>query len=332
MFVTESINGISFLRIDGQINNGTILIFLSGIGTCKENYIDHLDSFKSYYETIYSMDLPEQGSKGNWTIGNHVNNLKEFIRILDNSTINKIHLAGHSAGALAIISFLVNYNCDVEYILMESGGEKENNNEQTKKLEGAGFGQKVAEANKVDKLFLYAPPYSFNDVFPRTLSRFLGRQSQSFIKSLLNIFINRPMQFFQYFGKNEYFRFSINKTSQPQYFNLILSNYKAFFDYVSKYETIFEIYEKLDSKLKLDVSKRLEEKSILIQFGSLDWLLKPGIWRKADLENRLKMKANIKVIKHKYLGHVLNHKFRLDINLNHQMITNNTIIKISKEF
>jgi pimeloyl-ACP methyl ester carboxylesterase len=332
MFETENINGIHFLQIDGQLENGIILIFLTGIGTCKENYIEHLISFRSDYETIYTMDLPEQGSKGKWTIGNHVNNLKEFIRVLDNPHIRQIHLSGHSAGALAIISFLVNYNCDVENILLQRAGEPRDYNDLTKTLEQSGFGQEVPEAEKVSKLFLYAPPYSFNVVFPRKLSRVLERRSQAFIKVLFDIFINIPLLLLGFLGKNEYFRFSLNKSSQPQYFMLVLSNHKDFFNYVSRYETLFELFKKVDESLKIKVSKILEDKKILIQYGSIDWLLKPNNRKKKSFEDHYKMHSDIKVVRHKFLGHILNRKFYLNINLNRQMITNSSVIKTSKEF
>ena len=69
--VSENINGIEYFKLKGNKPH-KILIFMPGLGMYKENYISHLQNFINSYETIYCIDLPEQGSKYNWRIGNMV--------------------------------------------------------------------------------------------------------------------------------------------------------------------------------------------------------------------------------------------------------------------
>ena len=105
MIKTKKVNGINYVAVKGNDNSDRILIFLPGIGSFKENYIKHLFKLRPYYKTLYSVDLPEQGSKRSWGIGNTVDNLKEFINIIDDNNIRSIHLSGHSVGALSAYSF-----------------------------------------------------------------------------------------------------------------------------------------------------------------------------------------------------------------------------------
>ena len=68
MLEIKTHNDIRYLLVNG-IQNKKALIFLPGLGAFKENYFEHALCLKNYYSAIYIFDLPEQGSKGSFTIG-----------------------------------------------------------------------------------------------------------------------------------------------------------------------------------------------------------------------------------------------------------------------
>jgi hypothetical protein len=278
------------------------------------------------YAFLYCLDLPEQGSKGSWTIGNMVDNLKEFINSIDDPFIDEIHLAGHSAGATAIISFLCNYNAELEIINSNSNDDK-----LLETLVEKGLGKAIKEQQKVSKLFLYSPPDSFEIVFPKKLSSFLKARSLPFNKVFFNLIVNWPMILLKLFTTNKYVNFSRDSTGSLQYFKLIPMDYKAFFDYLLTYVSIFEWHEISGSIFEKSLKSSFQDKNILICYGSNDWLIKPFFRRKETLKKALKLTDSVKVIKHKSLGHLLSNKWRFDINLNSQFITNKNVITESKK-
>ncbi|MEN8153322.1 MAG: hypothetical protein ABFR75_04810 [Acidobacteriota bacterium] len=331
--VEETIrNDISYIKVDGQNKLNKVLIFLPGIGACKENYIEHLKSLDHYYSKLYSLDLPEQGSKGTWRIGNMVSNLNEFIKIIDDNSVHSIDLAGHSAGAIAILSFILSYNNSVEEKLCDLFLKSDRKNLINSVLENSEFGKSPPIIEKIGKLFLYAPPDSFGIVFPKKLSSSLSGVKEINLSKALNIIVNTPMAFFNLFTRNPYFEVKKNHLKKPQYFKLVVENHNLFFQYIFRYLTIFELYYFLNSELQELIRKKLSEKTILIQFGRLDWLIKPFFKRKKKLNDILGLSGKEKIKIHKFLGHLLNKRASLNINLNRQMITNPDVIKESIKY
>ena len=140
------------------------MIFLPGLGAYKENYIDFTYRISKKYQFIYILDLPQQGSKGNWTVGSMVDNLKEFLREKDNCSIKEIHLSGHSIGGVAILSFLTNPTENVENFILSQNDLKDP--KISDKLLNLGFLEIIPETEKITKLFLYSPCDAFGNVFP----------------------------------------------------------------------------------------------------------------------------------------------------------------------
>lgn len=321
-------NNISYFELEGKSDDYRILIFLPGIGAYKENYLDHLQYFAGLYSKIYALDLPQQGSKGLWTIGNMIDNLKEFIRWIDGSKITEIHLGGHSAGSLAIISFLVNYNQSIEQIFAENSENKISRNIYSKLLSN-GFTDSPPEADKVTKLFLYATPDSFNVVFSQKLSGKMKDWRKWTLKFCLDLVVNIPMKLLKIFTINTKTDFRFNGKSLVQFYGLLIENHREFLNYVSNYKTIFEIYWNVDHQFKALISNSIGERKVLIHYGSCDWLLKP--WLKSrNIERNYQFNNNIQIVRWNKLGHILRNRKRLDINMNQQMITNRNIIERTK--
>ena len=61
----------------------------------------------------------------------------------------------------------------------------------------------------------------------------------------------------------------------------------------------------------------------------MDWLIKPFLKCKKRFLNDYGRVSNIKIVKHNYLGHMLNKNFSLDINLNSQMLINQHVLNES---
>jgi pimeloyl-ACP methyl ester carboxylesterase len=333
-FVQGNINGISYGFIETHNSSDRILIFLPGIGACKESYIEHISEFHDYYSMMYILDLPEQGSKGFWQIGVMVEMLAEFIGNIDTPLIRRIDLGGHSAGALAAFSFIANYNSRVEKRIMEAVKSVDSTDKikSVTDLNGTGFANPIPEMGKVENLLLYAPPDSFDYVFDRLYSIGLSKRSEKFVRKLLNVVVNRPMIFMRFFSATPYFRFRIDKSGRPQYFKLIINDYIRFLNYTSGYQTIFELFRFLDQAYRNKVIERLSEKQILIQYGSNDWVIKPFKKRTPGFSEGLKIADGINIVRHRFLGHMLNSRFRPDINLNLQMVLNQEVISESVRF
>lgn len=321
-------NNISSLEISGKNLKDKVLIFYPGLGAYKENYIAFSESLASNYKSVYILDLPEQGAKGEWTIGNMVDNLKEFINKIDNENLSEIHLAGHSAGAVAIISFLCNMDRAIEDIFLNSN----NKISMSSSLIEMGFGQLPLESKKVTKLFLYSPCDSFANVFPKFLVKQLMRLNEKRAMQVMNILINKPSRFLKTLTLNKKFNFKINTNKKPQYFRLVLKNHKAFFNYIYNYKCIFELNEILDNKLRKRINNALSSKQIVIQFGSFDWLLISKNRCKKEMLNNFKVCSNVEIIEHNKLGHFLGKPFSLDLNLNNQMLINKSVINTSLNY
>lgn len=325
------LSNISYLQIKGKEKQSKVLIFLPGLGAYKENYIRYAESLAPNYKSVYILDLPEQGSKGEWTIGNMVDNLKEFIRKIDVSSISEIHLAGHSAGAVAIISFLCNMNKTIENVLLNSNREAIKTNVSSNLIE-MGFGQSPMESKKVTKLFLYSPCDSFANVFPKFFVKQLMQLNEKKAMWIMDVLINMPSRLLKRITFKKKFNFQINPSKKPQYFRLVLNNHKAFFNYIYNYKCIFELKEMLDSKLREQINETLSKKRIVIQFGSFDWLLISKNRCKREMLNNFKVCNNIEIIEHNNLGHFLYKPFSLDLNLNNQMLINSSVINTSLNY
>ena len=324
------IKGINFSQLKGKSNNGKILIFLPGIGALKENYSQHLQAFLNSYSSIYSINLPEQGSVGNWSIGTMVENLKTFISYIDNPNINIIHLAGHSAGAIAVLSFLINYNTTVENNFISK--KTPTNCNPADKIKKEIYIKQIPESKKVEKIVLYSPPTSLKNEKTKKIILSKITRNQTVVRFTLNLFVNFPMMLFKPFTSGEKTNFKIEKSNKPQYYFFIMDNYRRFLDYTLNYQTIFELVSDPTNINISDIYKALNNKNILIQYGSFDWLIKFFLIRNRSLANLYNISPNVKIVKHTWLGHFLRKKYHLDINLNNQMITNSKVIKESLKF
>lgn len=322
--------GIRYLKIDGENENGSILIFLPGIGNVKENYLNHLNQFTSLYTTIYAIDLPEQGSQGQWTFGNMVDNLKTFIQEVDNSEIQTIDLAGHSAGSVAIISFMVNYNKDAEEVLTNS--ENYIGEQMIHEAMSNGFMQQPPEASKVEKLMLYSPPISTNNPITKRIIRSGLLKNKTLVRLILNLFINIPMLVFRAFTRETKVDFSIHPSNQPQFYHFVMEDHNRFLKYSANYHTIFALAKKSELNLTSNLTELLGSKKILIQYGGFDWLIKLLRSQNSELASFYKISENVEIVKHDRLGHFLGKNNRLDINLNLQMVTNDQVINNALTF
>lgn len=326
--ISKNFKDIDYYKIKGLSSCCRVLIFLPGLGAFKENYIEFLNNFKLDYSSIYCLSLPEQGSKGVWTVGFIVDNLKEFIEFINDSNENEIHISGHSIGALSCLSFIVNYNSESEYEL----NQLDLNEVSLKKNQKNFIPNEPKESLMVTKLILFSPPDSFKVVLPPKLINYLKNKSLKKIKKILNIFINSPQKFFGYFNTKSYFKFKKNKLGNAQYFNLVVKDYNKIFEYVLRYNTIFELYKYSDFSFKSRVNNIVSNKQIIIHYGAFDWLLKPYFKRRIEIESNFNLNNSIRICRYKSLGHLLNRKNSLNINLNNQMITNKKVISYTKHF
>ncbi len=327
----SEVKNIQYLKIDGKVNYHRILIFLPGLGAFKENYIDFSEQVSSCYDAIYILDLPQQGSKGEWTIGTMVSNLVSFINHIDNKLVKEIHLAGHSIGAVAILSFIFNLNKDVEdAILSNSNGTQGENELQL--IINKGFTKELEESKKVTKLFLYSPCDSFENVFPKYFVKKLENSREGSVKTILDLCINKPMTLLKPISHKKHVDFHLNHKRKPQYFGLIIEDYKSFFNYIYNGLCIFELVTMFNDELKSLIDELFENKKVVIQYGSLDWLLISRNRSKRKMLSNLKVCDDASVIEHKYLGHFLYKKHSLDINLNNQMLINSNVINQSLKF
>ncbi len=260
--------------------------------------------------------------------------LKEFIDIIANKTIKNIDLAGHSAGGIAAISYLLDYNSKVEFELMNLYSSKPDNLDKSinEVLLNSGFASSREKYRKIRNIILYAPPDTFDIVFKKSISRRLIHAPQKFLYYTTNLFINYPIMFLGIFRSNPYFHFKINKQKKFQYFRLVVENHKIFFQYMSAYKTIFELYPNFNIELKKMVDEILSSKNIILQYGSHDWLIKPFFGRKTRIIKNFNIDDSILIIKHKYLGHMLNRKLKFDVNMNRQMLKNKDVIQATKNF
>ena len=334
MFKQGILNGISYSVSDTGLNCGRILIFMPGIGAFKESYIEHVSAFSDLYSAIYLVDLPGQGSVGEWQIGIMVEQLAELIRSFDSPEIDRIDLAGHSAGALAAITFLTNYNSRTEERLAESIHviEAEEALKNLPSLAGTGFATSLPEVKKVRKLLLYAPPDSFDIVFDRIYSSGLSARSEKAFRRILNSVVNRPMLFLRLFSSSRYFRFRLDRSGKPSYFKLVINDHRRFLKYTSGYLTIFEIIRGVSPSERESILNMIAEKEILVQCGTNDWNVKPSLRRRRSYQDNIRISGNIKILMHRHLGHMLNRRRRPDINMNLQMVTNPDVIAESRVF
>lgn len=328
---TGNINGINYFMISGHVSNGRVLIFLPGIGAYKENYCQHLAYFRDHYQYIYAIDLPEQGSKGVWSIKCMVDNLNEFIHYCDSNEIQCFHLSGHSIGALAVFSSIISYNnCygnSLFYKTIES--IKDNEKNDLLYLNELLFNKRLNK--KVSKLILYSPPNSFNIVLPKRIAGWIKTLNQSKVRRLLNFMVNFPMILLKKRKHKQFVDFKITKTGKPQYFNLVLNDHILFFDYIQNYKTVFELNEKNSYPFSELITNSIGTKKILIQYGLYDWVIKPFIG-KNEFERKYSIHSSIDIVSHKHIGHFLRKRYSIDINLNKQFITNKNVLEQTTEF
>ncbi len=318
-------NKIQYLSIRGNDNQNRILIFLPGIGAIKENYFVYAKSIAQNYNKTYILDLPEQGSKGKWTIGTMADNLREFIKEKDRDSIKEIHLAGHSAGAIAVLSFMYNYNSKIENYFINNLAKESNKNIIFKKAKAIGFIKTFTEKKKITRLILYAPIDEFEVVVSKKVIKIISKLNEYFLKIIFNFFVNLPMLIINKLGKYKYVKIKLSKNCKLQYFGLKINDTKSFFEYIYNYTTIFQLYQYFENNEKTQLSNVLTDKQIIIHYGSKDWLLKSLKRNKVKMLVNFRMHNEFEIIEHKKLGHLLANEFNLDINLNSQMLTNKNV-------
>lgn len=327
IMLKKNINRVSYIELQGK--GAVTLVFLPGIGVGNENYIDFLNSIKEYYNRIFCLDLPSQGSKGSWRIGNIVQNLHEFIQYIDADT-KLLHLGGHSAGALAVISAVANYGPDLEEELLS--GKYCPEDDLSGILKKFGFATKNENLRKVEKIFLFAPPSSFKNVFPPELASFLGSRSRIFVKGLFNFGVNYPMLIGRLFQNHSYYRYKISNTCCPQYYKLVLSDHVAFTEYILKYKTVFDILAQSDQSFLRNLVENLDRYKTIVQFGSWDWVINSRKNKKPLLESFKLIFSPETMIVYSGVGHFLNSKYSLDLNLNNQLLLNKDMLTRLKLF
>jgi pimeloyl-ACP methyl ester carboxylesterase len=331
----QTIHNISFREIEANGPPGRVLIFMPGIGTFKENYINHALAFKPLYSGIFLLDLPEQGSSGDWRIGVMAEQLREFIKTVDKESINRIDLIGHSAGSLAVLSFLLNHNSHSENILFSENSDALDNglwNIPEMNMINSGFGSEFPELKKIGKIVLYAPPDSFNTVFKRRHIRALQKRSEKFLRIGLNVIVNKPTQLLRFLKQDRKVKLTLNKIGKPQYFNLVIQDHKRFLNYMARNRTVFEIYHSSSPEFRKLIQDSISRKQVLIQYGGNDWLLKPFKNSGSGYEDKIRIAPEIVIVRHKRLGHMLNKTSGSDINMNLQMVTNEHVLQTTKSF
>jgi pimeloyl-ACP methyl ester carboxylesterase len=310
---------INYRKINGNDNENKILIFLPGIGASIDNYEIFARKLINYYSCIYLIDLPSQGSFGEWKIGIIVDMLRIFIEKYVNE--NTLHLAGHSAGALAILSYFFNYNSETENKISTL-----NLHDKTR-LWNQVITMEPVYVDNVEAIHLYAIPYNFKLVFPAEISNYLSRSNSKFVKFILNSFVNWPQKLIRILNENDY---SVDeKIFEPciRYHNLVIDDHKAFFNYIAKYETLFQHLHLNSLKSDQIIKSRFSGINIAFHYGTFDWIIKP--YSKSYMIKAMKILLPNKMQEFQYkgLGHLLNNKYQLDINLNTNMLRNEDVIK-----
>lgn len=331
-FTNTNFNGLSILEAKGRGLSNKILIFLPGIGAYKENYISHVINFIPFYRKLFIIDLPEQGSKGKWRIGTTADNLKEFLVHISNEC-ESIDLGGHSAGALASIACILNYDSTIEKEIIDCyNGTNFKAAALNTFLKDSNFGKPTVVFKKLKNIFLYAPPDTFDIVFKRSHSQMLGRLKEHTVKRILDIFLNAPMKIMGLLTLHNKVTFKFTSQDKPQFFALVVKDYQDFFHYVNHYPTIFELLPHLENDLQKRIQKALKGKRILIQYGSFDWLIKPFGKRKKSITESFSYLPNTTIHKIKFCGHILSKRFNPDVNMNSQMVAHKEIIMNSIHF
>jgi pimeloyl-ACP methyl ester carboxylesterase len=318
-------NGVSYFRLIGDLKNKRVLVFLPGIGTFKENYIRHLQSFTSYYEFIYAIDLPEQGSKGQWSIGEMVENLAIVIKAEILPAYQCIHLAGHSAGSIAVLSYMFNYNKRAEACISKNMVHSFSADEAIAEAKKHGFLSPPIGTELIEKLFLYATPTSFvsySSIKKRIVSA-LG--NQSLFKFVLNAFVNYPMLVMKKFTSDRTINFLLDKQGRAQFYNLVLSDHHRFFHYVEGYYTIFDLYKEAKARTRKEIDKTLQQFDTVLQYGSDDKLIKFFLRKKEKLRDYYQISSKIRLIEHQSLGHLLLEGKGFVVNMNSQVLTNKKV-------
>ncbi|WP_420580447.1 alpha/beta fold hydrolase [Reichenbachiella sp.] len=332
MVKPKRIKGIGYLSIAGIGNQSKALLFLPGTGAFKENYVTFLEEFRSVYGQIFVLDLPEQGSKGAWLFGQMSANLDEFINLKIDDTVHHIDLMGHSAGALAVLSHLTHYN-----ILAEEGVSKLI---QQKKMDKENLGHALSmakfcelrnEQKKIKKVVLFSPPDSLGVAFPKFWAKILASLNTFVIRVFLNVFINFPLKVMGWFLSKSQTRPSFKKSKKPQFFALTFSDHHRFFNYIAHYKTIFELFHYLDNHFQDKLKSALQDKELCIQYGSMDWVLKPT-FRINELENNYLIDDSIVIYCHQGLGHLLKKRRSLDLNLYDQLLINRKVVEKTRQF
>jgi pimeloyl-ACP methyl ester carboxylesterase len=316
----------------GEVPGKRVLIFHPGIGAYKESYVRFLDRLAPYYSSIYCIDLPEQGSKGRWRIGVMTDNLRELVRLIDNENVDRIDLGGHSAGALAVLSFLLNYNSDTEQLIIDSLKVSSGETALNRILKENGFSNALPEIKKIRCAFLFSPPYSFDSVISNKLTVRLGSMSRGSLRRLMNFLVNYPLRLVGTLSTGKYFRFSVDRSNKVQFFRLTTDDHKSLMEYISGYITPFELYNHLDSENKQKLELALSNYKIVIQLGGNDWVAGNFIFQGNNREELFRIAPGIITHKHRLLGHLLRRRLSPDVNLNLQALTHGSVTRMTTSY
>lgn len=331
----EYFKGIGYIKIAGSENKPQDLIFLPGIGMSILNYLDLLNELKGHYTSIYGICLPEQGSEGEWGIGNTVDILYEFIA---NFKLTKIDMMGHSAGAVSCIFFLLGINSKLENLFIKENQDQPqhtfiNNytNETISKTEAGNF--------SIGRITLLAPPSSFNTVFPKKYVKTFRKASNRQIRRLLNITVNYPMYLLSFFSSNAVRLLHRPNECSYRYFALKIKDGNRFLEYLINYADAKEYLQKLKEFSSNTTIGERHSKSFdfynkipkTLIYGTNDWLIKPWRNKGKDFQQFVKIVNPKNAIKINGLGHMLKYHNTLDINMSSQICTNKKVIEFIKK-
>lgn len=356
-YQSKILDGIQYIEFSGHHSqNSKVCIFLPGLGAFKENYIHLAEYFRSFYEQIFILDLPQQGSTGKWRIGTICDHLKFFIEKKVNSN-TEITLAGHSAGAYSILYFMLGYSGKLENYLIEHASAHNTDKTladgeaQLPSTLSEDFSRRLEYINhlKVNRILLYAPPDQLRQALPYILLSKLYPLKNKTVGTLLNILVNYPQAFLNLFHSG-YIKFNFsavsNRNHHIRFLGLKVEDHKTLLDYLTQVPDISQYINFLESILQNEKKApdntlyqviRLTRNKISsikkqLHYGTTDWIVRSFPNRESSYTHTFKYYDPIQIIRHKGLGHKLSKRYSVDFNLNLQFINNKDVMHQSLSF
>jgi pimeloyl-ACP methyl ester carboxylesterase len=330
-------DGLSYLKFGGQDDNGPLMLVLPGIGAFKENYITFAEQLAPYYSKGLILDLPQQGSKGRWRLGDMTELVDQLLQ--REGTARPLLLVGHSAGGAAALSHHLGINRDVEEHLIShseiveqllAGSQKSTitgltdfSNLLESKLDTA----MKRQPQRAAKLILCAPPYNFATVFPPSLNKYLREWSSESLALLINLLTNLPFKMMSHFTKMRFKAPGI-RLFDTNYFSLTIDDHQEFVEYILDAihpMMLLSLMQQLGFPQAKD-SKQVEK---LLIYGKKDWLVRGNTkW----YQEKFSPLPSCEILSLKDAGHIFIENSIMDVNINTQFLRHGEFLDAVKSF